>query len=40
VKERVLHGYSSGEEIITSTRIADISGIEVPAKSAMIIELK
>lgn len=34
-----LNGFSSGTEIITSTKINDISTIKVPAKSAMIIEL-
>jgi hypothetical protein len=35
-----LNGFSSGTEIITSTKINDISTIKVPAKSALIIELK
>ena len=35
-----LNGFSSGTEIITSTKINDITTIKVPAKSAMIIELK
>jgi glycosidase len=35
-----LNGFSGGTEIITSNIITDISTIKVPAKSAMIIELK
>jgi glycosidase len=34
-----LNGFSGGTEIITATKIDDISTIKVPAKSAMIIEL-
>jgi glycosidase len=36
----IMKGYSSGKEIITSTTISDLSEIKVPAKAAMIIELK
>lgn len=35
----MLKGYSSGKEIITSTSVANLSEIKVPAKAAMIIEL-
>ncbi len=38
--KEVISDYSSGREIISSTQISDISEINVPAKSAMIIELK
>lgn len=36
----IINGFSSGKEIITSSEILDLSEIKVPAKSAMIIELK
>ena len=36
----IIEGYSSGKEIITSESISDLSEIKVPAKAAMIIELK
>ena len=36
----VMEGYSSGKEIITSKNISDLSEIKIPAKSAMILELK
>jgi glycosidase len=36
----IMENYSSGKEIITSTTIPDLSEIKVPAKAAMIIELK
>ncbi|WP_372950504.1 glycoside hydrolase family 13 protein [Mariniphaga sp.] len=36
----MLEGYSSGREIITGTSVANLSEIKVPAKAAMIIELK
>lgn len=36
----IISGYKSGRDIISSTQIPDISEIKVPAKSAMIIELK
>ncbi|MFW5822216.1 MAG: glycoside hydrolase family 13 protein [Tangfeifania sp.] len=36
----IMEGYSSGKEIITSATISDLSEIKVPAKAAMIIELK
>jgi len=35
-----LDGFSGGTEIITGTKITDISNITLPAKSALIIELK
>jgi glycosidase len=35
-----MDGFSSGTDIISSAGIADLSAIKVPAKSAMIIELK
>jgi hypothetical protein len=38
--KEIIAGYKSGRNIITSTNIADISKILVPAKSAMIIEFK
>jgi hypothetical protein len=34
-----LKGYSKGNEIITSTEINQINEINVPARSAMIIDL-
>jgi glycosidase len=36
----ITKGYSSGKEVITSTNIADLSEVKVPARSAMIIELE
>ncbi len=36
----LMKGYSSGKEIITSTTISDLSELKVPARSAMIVELK
>ena len=36
----IIGGFSSGREIINSYELTDISEIQVPAKSAMIIELK
>jgi len=36
----IIEGYSSGKEIITSESISDLSEIKIPAKSAMILELK
>ncbi|SHI35525.1 Glycosidase [Tangfeifania diversioriginum] len=36
----IIEGYSSGKEIITSESISDLSELKVPAKAAMIIELK
>jgi glycosidase len=36
----IMEGYSSGKEIITSTTIPDLSEIKIPAKSAIILELK
>jgi len=36
----IMGGYSSGKEIITSETISDLSEIKIPAKAAMIIELK
>ena len=36
----ILKGYSSGREIITDTSFANLSEIKIPAKAAMIIELK
>lgn len=36
----VISGYKSGKDIVSETQISDISAITVPAKSAMIIELK
>jgi len=36
----ILKGYSSGREVISGTTISDLSKINVPAKAAMIIELK
>lgn len=38
--KEIIAGYSSGNDIISSTQISDISEINVPAKSAMIIDLK
>jgi len=38
--KEIISDYSTGKEIISSTQISDISEINVPAKSAMIIELK
>ncbi|SHF44796.1 Glycosidase [Mariniphaga anaerophila] len=38
--EEITKGFSSGKDIISSTEIPDLSEIQVPAKSAMIIELK
>lgn len=35
----VMHGYSSGKEIISSKSLSNLSTIDVPAQSAMIIEL-
>ncbi len=35
-----LDGFAGGTEVITSTKISDITNIKVPAKSAMIIELQ
>jgi hypothetical protein len=36
----VIKGFTSGTDIITLKEIPDINEINVPAKSAMIIELK
>ncbi|NCB07862.1 MAG: alpha-amlyase, partial [Bacteroidia bacterium] len=36
----IMNGFTKGKEIITSTEIENLSEIEVPAQSAMIIELK
>jgi glycosidase len=36
----IMKGYSSGKEIITSSKIFHLSEIKVPAEAAMIIELK
>jgi glycosidase len=36
----IMENYSSGKEIITSTTIHDLSEIKVPAKAAIILELK
>ena len=36
----ILKSYSSGREIITKTSITNLSEIKVPAKAAMILELK
>jgi neopullulanase len=36
----ILSKYSSGKDIISSTEISNLSSINVPAKSTMIIELK
>lgn len=36
----MLEGYSSGREIITDTPVSSLSEIKVPAKAALIIELK
>jgi len=36
----IMEGYSSGKEIITSADITNLSEIKLPAKAAMIIELK
>ncbi len=38
--EEVISGYTSGKEIISGKQISDISEITVPAKSAVIIELR
>ncbi|MGM0619536.1 MAG: glycoside hydrolase family 13 protein [Bacteroidota bacterium] len=38
--KEIIEGYSSGKEIITSAIISDLSEIKVPAKAAMIIDLK
>ncbi len=38
--KEIVAGFKSGNDIISSTQINDISEINVPAKSAMIIELK
>ncbi|MBN2774561.1 MAG: cyclomaltodextrinase C-terminal domain-containing protein, partial [Prolixibacteraceae bacterium] len=35
----VMGGYHSGKEIITSTEIDNVSVINMPARSALIIEL-
>lgn len=37
--KEIISGYKSGEDIISSKQISDISEIKIPAKSAMIIEL-
>jgi hypothetical protein len=36
----ITNGYKKGKEIITSKEISDISEIIIPAKTAMIIELR
>jgi len=36
----ITKGFSSGKEIITSSEIKNLSEVKIPAKSAMIIELK
>lgn len=36
----IINGFSSGKEIITSSKILNLSEIKIPARSAMIIELK
>ena len=38
--KELISEYKSGKDIISSTEILDISEIKIPAKSAMIIELK
>ena len=38
--KEIVAGFKSGNDIISSTQINDISEINIPAKSAMIIELK
>lgn len=38
--QEILSPYTRGKDIVSSTNIADISSFEVPAKSAMIIELE
>ena len=38
--KEIVAGFKSGNDIISSTHINDISEINVPAKSAMIIELE
>ena len=38
--KEILSKYSKGKEIITSTEVTNLSKITVPAKSAMIIELR
>jgi glycosidase len=38
--KEVIAGYSTGKEIISSSRIPDLVTIKVPARSAMIIELE
>ena len=37
--QKILNEFSTGNEIITSTKISNLSSIQLPAKSAMIIEL-
>lgn len=36
----VLHGYTAGTEIISGTEINDLSEVQVPARSAIIVELR
>lgn len=38
--KEIVAGYSSGKEIISSSRIPDLAIINVPARSAMIVELE
>ncbi|MCK3685938.1 glycoside hydrolase family 13 protein [Maribellus sp. YY47] len=38
--KEVMDGYRSGKEIISGQQISDISSITVPAKSAVVVELK
>ena len=38
--KEVMNGYHSGKEIISGQQISDISKITVPAKSAVIVELR
>ena len=38
--KEVISGYTSGKEIISGNTISDISELVVPAKSAVIVELK
>lgn len=35
-----MNGVTSGTDIVSGMKINDLSGIKVPARSAMIIELK
>ncbi|MFV0266524.1 MAG: cyclomaltodextrinase C-terminal domain-containing protein, partial [Draconibacterium sp.] len=38
--QEVINDYNSGKEIISGKEVSDISRITVPAKSAVIVELK